>query len=92
MGKMKFGEEPKDPLAPAPKPATVQAPKMEPLLLAEHTVAPDETLSHVALKYYGSAVKDKWMVIYEANRELIGENPNILRPGLVLKIPKLPGA
>ena len=92
MGKMKFGEEPKDPSAQAPKPASPQAPKIEPLLLAEHTVAPDETLSHIALKYYGSAVKDKWMVIYEANREAIGENPNVLRPGLVLKIPKLPAA
>jgi len=64
------------------------APKTE--ILAEHTVGGDDTLSHIALKYYGSAVKDKWMVIYEANKGLIGDNPNKLKRGLVLKIPKLP--
>ena len=69
----------------APQPTE---PKME--ILAEHTVAGGETLSHIALKYYGSAIKDKWMVIYEANKELIGDNPNRLARGLVLKIPRLP--
>ena len=58
--------------------------------IAEHTVASDETLSHIALKYYGSAVKEKWMVIYEANKDVIGDNPGIIRPGQVLKIPELP--
>ncbi len=62
----------------------------EPEYIAEHTLAPDETLSHLALKYYGSAVKEKWMVIYEANKDVIGDNPNHVRPGTVLKIPKLP--
>jgi nucleoid-associated protein YgaU len=59
-------------------------------ILAEHTVVGGETLSHIALKYYGSAVKDKWMVIYEANQDLIGDDPSRLARGLVLKIPKLP--
>ena len=56
---------------------------------AEHTVAEGETLSQIGLKYYGSAVKEKWMKIYEANKGLIGDNPNLLRPGQVLKIPDL---
>ncbi len=56
---------------------------------AEHTVKEGETLSDLALKYYGSAVKDKWMKIYEANKGVIGDNPNIIRPGQVLKIPEL---
>ena len=59
-------------------------------VMAEHTVAADETLSHISLKYYGSAVKDKWMIIYEANKAVIGDNPNKIRPGQVLKIPELP--
>jgi nucleoid-associated protein YgaU len=59
-------------------------------IMAEHTVGPGETLSHIALQYYGSAVKDKWMVIYEANKDAIGDNPNHLPRGIVLKIPKLP--
>lgn len=58
--------------------------------IAEHTMRPDETLSHLALKYYGSAVREKWMVIYEANKEAIGPDPAHVRPGTVLKIPKLP--
>ena len=37
-------------------------------VLAEHTVQKGETLSHIALHYYGSAVKDKWMVIYQKDR------------------------
>ena len=57
--------------------------------IAEHTMKPDETLSHLALKYYGSAIRDKWMVIYEANKEAIGPDPAHVKPGTVLKIPKL---
>lgn len=58
--------------------------------IAEHTMRPDETLSHLALKYYGSAIREKWMVIYEANKDVIGPDPAHVRPGTVLKIPKLP--
>ena len=58
--------------------------------IAEHTVAGDETLSHIALKYYGSAVKEKWMLIYQANKAVIGDDPNKIRPGQLLKIPELP--
>jgi nucleoid-associated protein YgaU len=56
---------------------------------AVHTVAEGETLSGIALKYYGSAVKEKWMVIYEANKDVIGDNPNLIITGQVLKIPEL---
>jgi nucleoid-associated protein YgaU len=54
-----------------------------------HTVAADETLSHIALKYYGSAAKEKWMMIYEANQDVIGDNPNIIRKGMELFIPDI---
>jgi nucleoid-associated protein YgaU len=54
-----------------------------------HTVAADETLSHIALKYYGSAAKEKWMIIYEANQDVIGDNPNIIRKGMELFIPDI---
>lgn len=64
-----------------PEPAT-------PKIIAQHTVALNETLSHIALKYYGSAIKEKWMLIYEANKHIIGDNPNIIRVGQVLNIPE----
>lgn len=54
-----------------------------------HTVASDETLSHIALKYYGSAAKEKWMIIYEANKDEIGDNPNIIHKGMELFIPDI---
>jgi nucleoid-associated protein YgaU len=52
-----------------------------------HTVKSGETLSHIALKYYGSATKEHWMKIYEANKATIGDNPNIIRTGQELVIP-----
>jgi nucleoid-associated protein YgaU len=58
--------------------------------MAEHTLKADETLSHLSLKYYGSGYEPYWRVIYEANKELIGENPARVRPGMVIKIPVLP--
>ena len=39
---------------------------------------------------YGYASREYWMVIYEANKAVIGDNPNIVRPGMVLNIPELP--
>ena len=56
--------------------------------MAEHTLTADETLSHLSLKYYESAAKDKWMIIYEANKDVIGDNPNNLRLGTKLNIPE----
>jgi nucleoid-associated protein YgaU len=58
--------------------------------IAEHHVAPGETLSHLALKYYGNAAKPYYMAIYEANKALIGDNPNVIRAGTTLKIPQKP--
>lgn len=54
-----------------------------------HVVAAGETLSHIALKYYGSASKEKWMIIYEANKNIIGDNPNRIRVGQELVIPDI---
>lgn len=59
-------------------------------VLETHTMQDDETLSHIALKYYGHATKKYWSIIYEANKDAIGSNPNKVRPGTVLKIPVLP--
>jgi nucleoid-associated protein YgaU len=56
---------------------------------AEHTVVSGDSLSAIASQYYGSGAKEKWMAIYEANKEIIGDNPSLIRVGQVLKIPKL---
>ena len=57
--------------------------------MAEHTVVSGDSLSKIAQQYYKSADKDKWMRIYEANKDVIGDNPSLIRVGQVLKIPKL---
>ena len=67
--------------------AKKEAPEQK--FVAEHTVTADDTLGAIALKYYGSAVKEKYMAIYEANKATIGDNPNMIKPGMVLKIPEL---
>jgi nucleoid-associated protein YgaU len=54
---------------------------------AEYTVVKGDTLSAIALKYYGSAAKESWMRIYDTNKAVIGDNPNVIRPGQVLEIP-----
>jgi nucleoid-associated protein YgaU len=70
------------------RPPQVGSSSSEPQFKAEHTVASGETLSDIALKYYGSAAKDDWTAIYEANKDVIGDNPNLIKPDQVLKIPE----
>jgi nucleoid-associated protein YgaU len=62
----------------------------KPKIIAKHTVQAGDTLSAIALKYYGSAVKDKYMHIYEANKAIIGDDPNLIKAGMELEIPELP--
>ena len=56
---------------------------------AEHVVEEGETLSGIAEKYYGSGSKDNWMKIYDHNKQVIGDNPNVIKPGQRLRIPEL---
>ena len=53
----------------------------------KHVVASGETLSAIAKQYYDDA--GKYMAIYEANKALIGDNPDLIKPGMELVIPKL---
>lgn len=57
-----------------------------------HIVAEGETLSHIALKYYGKATPPYYELIYKQNRDVIGDNMNIIVPGQKLIIPELPVA
>jgi len=67
-----------------------QAEAAKPKIIAEHVLTETETLSHLSLKYYGSAIRDYWMVIYEENKEEIGDNPAHVRVGMTIRIPELP--
>ena len=50
-----------------------------------HLVQNGDFLKQLAVVYYGDDTL--WTLIYEANRELIGDNPNILSAGQSLVIP-----
>jgi nucleoid-associated protein YgaU len=58
-------------------------------ILTTHKVVAGETLSDIAMKYYKSSVREKWIKIYEANKAIIGDNPGMIKAGQELKIPKL---
>ena len=61
-----------------------QKPKVE--YIGEYTVVAGDTMGGIALQYYGSALEDKWMAIYEANKDVIS-NPDRIKPGIKLQIP-----
>lgn len=50
-----------------------------------HRVVAGETLSEITTKLTGS---HDWSKMYDANKSVIGENPNLIIPGQVLKVVK----
>lgn len=53
-----------------------------------HTVVGGDWLSKIAKASYGDMMK--WPILYEANRDVIGGDPDLIRPGQRLLIPPLP--
>jgi LysM repeat protein len=49
-----------------------------------YTVRPGDTLSSIAVRFYGNPADWKWL--YQANRSVI-QNPNAIFPGEVLNVP-----
>jgi nucleoid-associated protein YgaU len=49
-----------------------------------YTVQAGDTLSHIAQRHYGKA--SRWHAIFEANRDQL-DDPDLIRPGQVLKLP-----
>jgi hypothetical protein len=59
---------------------------------AEVTVRPGDSLWSLSSARLGPLASDvdialDWPLIYQANRDIIGGNPNLLRPGQVLQLP-----
>ncbi len=74
-------------LVPAAALAPLQpTPTTTPTPLAIHRVQATDTLASIAEKYYGA--QRNWRLIYEANRTLIGDDPNALPVGVDLVIPR----
>ena len=53
-----------------------------------YTVRPGDTLSSIALRFYGS--RSRWPAIFQANKAVV-TNPDAIFPGEVLTIPDKPG-
>jgi nucleoid-associated protein YgaU len=49
-----------------------------------YIVQSGDTLWGIAKMFYGDG--QKWPVIYNANRGVIGSNPNVIRPGQRLRV------
>jgi nucleoid-associated protein YgaU len=50
-----------------------------------YTVVSGDSLSKIAKKHLGSA--NRWKEIYEANRAVIGDDPDLIKPGQKLRLP-----
>lgn len=75
MEKPKASVEPQREATTSPAPATAQT----------YTVVKGDCLWNIAKKFYGNG--SKYSIIYNANKSVIGGNPNLIYPGQVLTIP-----
>lgn len=69
---------PSNPFQPMPIPNPLNPQKT-------HIVVQGDWLSKIAITYYGDM--NKWKIIYEANKSVIGSNPDLIKPGMRLVIP-----
>jgi nucleoid-associated protein YgaU len=58
-----------------------------PAVQQTYTVQQGDDLSAIAQRFYGDGSDASWQKIYEANRALIGRDPNLIETGMVLVIP-----
>jgi nucleoid-associated protein YgaU len=73
---------PPTPKPPKPVPPPTPVPPVE---NRQYTVVAGDYLRKIAKKFYGDEAK--WPKIYEANKKIIGPNPNLILPGQKLVIP-----
>ena len=52
---------------------------------SSYTVQSGDSLSAIAQQVYGDP--NQWTSVYDANRDAIGANPNLIQPGTELVIP-----
>jgi nucleoid-associated protein YgaU len=56
----------------------------------KHVWTKEDTYAGLAQKHYGSIKEPYWRLIYNHNKEIIGDHPNDIRVGLEIEIPPLP--
>lgn len=65
--------------------STPEKPVTKPAAPKKYTVKKGDCLWNIAKKFYGNG--SKWPTIYNANKKVIGKNPNLIYPGQVYTIP-----
>jgi nucleoid-associated protein YgaU len=63
-------------------PGDFRGPKMQ-----TYTVREGDTLSSIAKEFFGEGAD--FMLIYEANKNLIGDDPGMIKVGMELVIPNI---
>jgi nucleoid-associated protein YgaU len=82
---------PAAPKVPSPSPSVAALPSPSPSQPRAsgpeqtYTVEAGDTLAKIAQKYYGD--ETLWRMLYDANRGLIGDNPDNIKVGTQIKIP-----
>ena len=55
----------------------------------QYTVVSGDSLSLISGKFYQDVLL--WPIVYDANRSVVGSNPNLIQPGMRLGIPDISG-
>ncbi|MER7746361.1 transglycosylase SLT domain-containing protein [Streptomyces bacillaris] len=69
--------------AVAPVSVTAQANSVTKAAPTKHSVVSGESLSKIARDY---SISGGWKKLYEGNRKVVGENPNLIHPGITLTV------
>jgi nucleoid-associated protein YgaU len=67
-----------------------QAEKAAAKPVVKYVLKEGDTWTHVSLKFYGHTTEPYWRPIYEANKEIVGDDYRRIRPGMEIIIPELP--
>ena len=58
--------------------------------IIKHVWTSEDTYASLAQKFYGHFTEPYWRLIYNHNKDIIGNHPNAIRVGLEIEIPPLP--
>jgi hypothetical protein len=56
----------------------------------KHVWTNEDTYASLAFEHYGSIKEAYWRLIYEHNKDIIGDHPNHIKTGTEIEIPPLP--
>ncbi|MEU8683124.1 peptidoglycan DD-metalloendopeptidase family protein [Streptomyces sp. NPDC048611] len=72
---------------PKPPPTRVRPHVTPPSKAGTYRVQPGDTLYDITKVRTGNAALDNWKPLYEANKAVIGDNPDLIYPGQVFTLP-----